>query len=120
MGLCLWYNPGCGTCRNALALLEEKGEKPELLRYMDTPPSEAELKTLLKKLGVPARELLRTKAKEYTELGLDKPGVSEEKLIAAMCAHPSLIQRPIIIDGNKAIIGRPAEKVLEIVRRKII
>lgn len=114
MGLCLWYNPGCGTCRNALALLEEKGKKPDIVRYMDTPPDEAELKALLKKLGVPASELLRTKAKEYKELGLDKLGVSEETLIAAMCAHPSLIQRPIIIDGNRAIIGRPAERVLEI------
>jgi len=114
MSLCLWYNPGCGTCRTALSLLEEKGETPEIVRYMDAPPSAAELKSLLKKLGVPARELLRTKAKEYTELGLEKPGVSEEKLIAAMCAHPTLIQRPIITCGNKAVIGRPAEKVLEI------
>lgn len=114
MGLRLWYNPGCGTCRSALALLEEKGETPDVIRYMDTPPSEAELKALLKKLGVPARELLRTKAKEYAALGLDRPGVSEEKLIAAMCAHPSLIQRPVAIDGNRAVIGRPAERVLEI------
>lgn len=115
--VCLWYNAGCGTCRTARALLEQQGITPQLVRYMDAPPAPQELRSLLKKLGIPARELVRTKAKEYLELGLQDAAVSEDVLIAAMCAHPSLIQRPIVIEGNKAIIGRPAERVLELAAR---
>ncbi len=114
MSVCLWYNPGCGTCRTALELLESEGKAPTLVRYMDSPPTEQEIRDILAKLSIPARELLRTKAKEYKELGLDRPGVSDDDIIAAMAEHPSLIQRPIVIDGNRAIIGRPAERVLTI------
>ncbi len=83
---------------------------------MDVPPTSQELRALLRKLGIPARELLRTKAREYLELGLENTGLSEDALIAAMCAHPGLIQRPVVIEGDKAIIGRPAERVLELAK----
>ena len=87
---------------------------PEIVRYLETPPSAAELKALLGKLGIGARQLLRTGEDEYKELDLANPSLGDEQLIQAMVAHPKLIERPIVIVGDKAVIGRPPEKVLEI------
>lgn len=112
----LYHNPRCSKSREALALLEAKGQEPRIVRYLDTPPDAATLKNLLKSLGISARELLRSKEPEYTELGLDDPKLSEAKLIAAMVAHPRLIERPIAVDGKRAVIGRPPEKVLELLK----
>jgi arsenate reductase len=111
----IYHNPRCSKSREALKLLEENGIEAEVVRYLDNPPSKEELKTLLKKLGISARELMRTKEKIYKELGL-KEIDDEEKLIEAMVQHPKLIERPIVIKGDKAVIGRPPVKVLELVK----
>lgn len=108
----IWHNPKCSKSREALALLEEKGEKIEVVKYLESSLSRQDIEVLLKKLGVSARELMRTKEDIYKELGLSD--VEEEaKLIDAMVEHPKLIERPIIIQGNRAVIGRPVERVVE-------
>ena len=113
----IFHNPRCSKSREALKLLEEQGVDVEVVRYLETPPSKEELKALLKMLGIGARELMRTKEKLYKELGL-KEVEDEEKLIEAMAEHPKLIERPIVIKDGKAVIGRPPEKVLEIVNNE--
>lgn len=110
----IFHNPRCSKSRGALELLEERGIQPEIIRYLETPPSAAELKALLGKLGIGARQLLRTGEDEYKELDLANPALGDDQLIAAMASHPKLIERPIVIVGDKAVIGRPPEKVLEI------
>lgn len=110
----LYHNPRCSKSREALALLEQKGVVPSLQLYMDKPPSTAELKQLLSMLGCSARELLRTSESAYRELNLANPELSEAQLIKAMCADPRLIQRPIAVSGERAIVGRPPEAILEL------
>ena len=112
--LTLYHNPRCSKSRGALELLEARGLTPTIVRYLETPPSVAQLQTLLGKLGIAARDLLRTGEDEYKALNLADTSLSEEQLIAAMAAHPKLIERPILIAGDKAMIGRPPEKILEI------
>ncbi|GBL54463.1 arsenate reductase [Pseudomonas citronellolis] len=112
--LTLFHNPRCSKSRGALELLEARGLAPTIVRYLETPPSAAELQALLGKLGIGARQLLRTGEDEYKALGLDDPQLSDAQLIEAMAAHPKLIERPILVAGDKAVIGRPPEKVLEI------
>lgn len=108
----IWHNPKCSKSREALKLLEEKGNSFEVFKYLDTPPSRGEITALLKKLGVSAGELMRTKEDVYKELGLANVS-DEEKLIDALVEHPKLIERPILIEENRAIIGRPVEKTIE-------
>ncbi|MDT4858224.1 Arsenate reductase [compost metagenome] len=112
--LTLFHNPRCSKSRGALELLEARGLQPQIVRYLETPPSAAELKALLQKLGIGARQLLRSGEDEYKSLNLADPSLSEDALIQAMVEHPKLIERPILIAGDKAVIGRPPEKVLEI------
>ncbi|MGH8437291.1 MAG: arsenate reductase (glutaredoxin) [Pseudomonas sp.] len=112
--LTLYHNPRCSKSRGALELLEARGLAPTLVRYLETPLSAAELQGLLGKLKLSARQLLRSAEDEYKTLNLADSSLSEEQLIAAMVAYPKLIERPILVVGNKAIIGRPPEKVLEI------
>ncbi|RRS29960.1 MAG: arsenate reductase [Epsilonproteobacteria bacterium (ex Lamellibrachia satsuma)] len=109
----IWHNPRCSKSRNAMLLLEEKGVEADVVKYLDTPPTKEELKALLKMLGMSARELMRTKEDIYKELGL-KDVEDEEKLIEAMLENPKLIERPIVIKDGKAAIGRPIEKVIEL------
>ncbi|WP_294953866.1 arsenate reductase (glutaredoxin) [Sulfurovum sp.] len=109
----IWHNPRCSKSRNAAALLEEKGIEAEVVKYLDTPPTKEEIKSVLEMLGISARELMRTKESVYKELGL-KEVEDEEKLIEAMAEHPKLIERPIVIKGSKAAIGRPIEKIVEL------
>lgn len=112
--LTLYHNPRCSKSRGALELLEARGLAPTVVRYLETPLSAGELQTLLSKLGIGARQLLRTGEDEYKTLSLADSSLSEAQLIAAMAAHPKLIERPILVAGNKAVIGRPPEKVLEL------
>lgn len=109
-----YHNPRCSKSRQALALLQARGIEPELVAYLDTPPSLETLRSLLAKLGLPARALLRRGEDAYKTLGLDDERLPEDALIAAMQAHPILIERPIFEHGDKAVIGRPPEKVLDI------
>jgi len=109
----IWHNPRCSKSRQTLGILEEKGVEAEVVKYLEETPSTEEIKEILKKLNISARELMRTKEDEYKTLGL-KDEKDEQKLIEAMAAHPKLIERPIVIKGNKAVLGRPPEKVLEL------
>ncbi|WP_369601810.1 arsenate reductase (glutaredoxin) [Hahella sp. SMD15-11] len=111
----IYHNPRCSKSRQTLSLLEERGIQPKVIRYLDTPPDAATLKALLGKLGMTARELIRTKEEEYKTLGLNDPSLSEEALIEAMVAHPRLIERPIVVAGDRAVLGRPPENVLELI-----
>jgi arsenate reductase (glutaredoxin) len=108
----IYHNPRCVTSRKTLALLEKKGVKPKVIEYLKTPPSAAELKRLLKMLGKTPRELMRSK--EAREAGLNKPGLTDSALIAAMVKNPIVIERPIVVNGSHAALGRPPEAVLEI------
>lgn len=107
----LWHNPRCSKSRQALKLLEEHGVTPKIVKYLETPPSVSEIEALLSTLAIDARALMRTKESIYKEEQLAKVENPQE-LIAAMAAHPKLIERPIIIHGQKAVIGRPPERLL--------
>ena len=112
--LTLYHNPRCSKSRGALELLEARGLTPTVVRYLDTPLDASQLRDLLAKLKISARQLLRTGEDEFKALNLADASLSEAQLIDAMAAHPKLIERPILVVGNKAVIGRPPEKVLEI------
>ncbi len=109
----IWHNPRCSKSRQTMELLNENGINAEVVKYLETQPTQEEITEVLKKLGISARELMRTKEDEYKELNL-KDENDEIKLIQAMASHPKLIERPIVIKGNRAALGRPPEKVLEL------
>jgi arsenate reductase len=111
--LTILHNPRCSKSREALKILEENGVNAEIVKYLDTPPSEEEIRNILKMLGISARELMRTKEAIYKELNL-KDVTDEDALIKEMAEHPKLIERPIVIKDGKAVIGRPPEKVLDL------
>ena len=111
----LYYNPRCSKCREALCVLEEKGIEPEIIEYLKTPPTEKQLTDILKKLRLKAEELLRKKEPLFIEKYKNKK-LSNAEWIKVMCKNPLLIERPIAIEGNKAVIGRPAERVIEILK----
>jgi len=113
MTVTIYHNPRCSKSRATLALLQDKGVSPEIVEYLNAPPSIEELKRILAMLGMKPRELLRTK--EAKEAGLDDPNLSDDALIAGMVANPIVIERPIVVSGGNARIGRPPESVLEIV-----
>ncbi|TFY84908.1 arsenate reductase (glutaredoxin) [Pseudomonas kairouanensis] len=112
--LTLYHNPRCSKSRGALELLEARGLTPTVVRYLETPLDAAQLKALLAKLGLSARQLLRTGEDEYKTLNLADASLSEAQLVAAIAAHPKLMERPVLETADKAIIGRPPENVLEI------
>ncbi len=107
----IYHNPRCSKSRQTLGLIEEKGIQPEIVLYLETPPSEKEIISILKKLGIAPRELLRKGEDAYKELGLKDDVHSDADLIQAMHKHPKLIERPIVIKGDKAVLGRPPENV---------
>ncbi|WP_062059693.1 arsenate reductase (glutaredoxin) [Cellvibrio sp. OA-2007] len=107
----LYHNPRCSKSREALSLLREQGQEPEIILYLETPPNAKTLKALLSKLGIGARDLLRKGEDAYKELNLADEKLSEAALIKAMVENPKLIERPIAINGDKAVIGRPPEHV---------
>ncbi|MCW8194326.1 arsenate reductase (glutaredoxin) [Proteobacteria bacterium 005FR1] len=111
----IYHNPRCSKSRQTLALLEEKGVEPQIVQYLETPPDAATLKGLLSKLGISARDLLRKGEDAYRENNLSDPNLSEDQLIALMVKHPKLIERPIVVKGDRAVLGRPPENVLELV-----
>ncbi len=114
MSVTIYHNPRCGKSRQTLELLRRRGVEPTVIEYLKTPPDKAALKRLLGLLGMSPRALMRTKEKEYKEGGLDDPNLDDDTLIAAMVAHPILIERPIVLAGGKAALGRPPENVLKI------
>ena len=112
MAVRIYHNPRCNTSRKTLALLREKGVEPEIVEYLKTPYTAAQLKTLLGQLNMPAKAVLRKK--EAAEAGIDPNKMNEEQLIAAMAKHPIVVERPIVVSGGKAALGRPPEKVLQV------
>ena len=110
----IFYNPKCSKCRLTMDILNDKGLKTTIVEYLITPPDSAELNKVLDLLGVEPRELMRKHEAPYKENNLDNPDLDRQQLIQAMINNPILIERPIIIKGNKATIGRPPEKVLDI------
>jgi len=111
----IYHNPRCSKSRETLALLQSKGIEPEVILYLDNPPDVATLKKLVKLAGFSsARELMRVKEEAYRLQNLGDKTLSEEDLLAAMVASPKLIERPIVVAKDKARLGRPPEKVLEI------
>ncbi|WP_349973684.1 arsenate reductase (glutaredoxin) [Pseudomonas caspiana] len=110
--LTLYHNPRCSKSRGALELLQARGLSPSIVLYLETPPDAGQLRDVLSKLGISARQLLRTGEDDYKTLNL--ADLSDDALIDAMVAHPKLIERPILVAGDKAVIGRPPENVLEL------
>ena len=114
MQITIWHNPNCGTSRNVLAALRERGLTPMVVEYLKTPPTETEIRSTLKKLGMSARELMRLRGTPAAELGLDQPGVGDDAIITAMIQHPILIERPVVLAGAKAMLCRPADRLVEL------
>lgn len=114
MTLTIFHNPRCSKSRETLRLIEEQGLTPRIQRYLDSPPDAETLEEILAMLNLEPRDLMRKKETEYQTLGLADPSLSREALIAAMVAHPKLIERPIVVKDGKAVLGRPPERVLEI------
>jgi arsenate reductase len=112
--LVLWFNSRCNTCRRALEILRARGHEPELRRYLEEPPSVEELRALLFKLGLPPHAVARTSEDEYQALRLSERTPREE-LLEALAQHPRILQRPILVRGDRAVVARPPERVLEII-----
>lgn len=111
----LYHNPRCSKSRAALDLLERRGLDVRVVRYLDDPLDAAALRVLLQQLDIAPRALLRTGEDAYRALGLDDAGKDNDAIIAAMAAHPSLIERPILVRGDRAVIGRPTERLLALI-----
>lgn len=109
----IYHNPRCSKSRTTLALLQEKGIDPDVVLYLEQAPDAAEIRGLLDKLGVPAAALVRKGEAEYREAGLSASS-SDDELVAAMAAHPRLIERPVVVRGERAVLGRPPENVLDL------
>ena len=114
MSVKIYHNPRCSKSRQTLQLLQDHAVEPQIVEYLKTPPSAAELRKVLQMLGIGPRELMRKKEPEYKQSGADNPELSDAQLIDLMIAHPKLIERPIVITDGKAALGRPPEQVLDI------
>ncbi len=113
----IYHNPRCSKSREALALLQQhQGSELKVVEYLKTPPTAAQLQAILTKLKLPARDLLRTKEAEYSSLQLDNPALTEQQLVNAMAEYPKLIERPIVINGERAAIGRPLSNISAILK----
>lgn len=110
----LWHNPACSKSRAALDVLRQRRIEPLIRDYLGDPPDAAELGTLLRRLALPARDLLRAGEADHARFGLDDRGLGASELIAAMAAHPHLIERPILVVGERAVIARPSERIGEL------
>ncbi len=117
MPVTIYHNPKCGTSRNTLAMIRNSGEEPTVIEYLKTPPSRAELVSLLARMGVGPRAVLRRKGTPYDALGLDNPALDDDRLIDAMLAEPVLIERPIVATPLGVRLCRPSEVVLELLER---
>tara|TARA_B110000967_G_scaffold65569_1_gene67694 strand:+ start:818 stop:1162 length:345 start_codon:yes stop_codon:yes gene_type:complete len=113
--LTIYHNPRCSKSRQTLSLLQDQGLEPEIVLYLETPPNPETLTLLLKKLGISACQLLRRGEQEYKDQSLADVSLSEQQLIDAMAKYPKLIERPVVVNGQRAAIGRPPEAVLEII-----
>lgn len=119
MSVTIYHNPACGTSRNTLALIRATGTEPQVIHYLETPPSREELVSLIRRMGIGPRDLLREKGTPYVELGLAEPSLTDDQLIDAMIEHPVLINRPIVVGPNGAKLCRPSEEVLSVLDRTL-
>ena len=110
----IYHNPRCSKSRQTLALIKDRGIEPEVVLYLNTPPDASTISELLEKLNMKARDIIRTGETAYMENNLKDPSLSEQALIEAIVTHPKLLERPIVVKGDKAIIGRPPENVLSL------
>lgn len=108
----IWFNQSCSKCESALQILLARGVDPNVVEYLEQPPSADEVRDVLRKLGLGPRDLIRSGERLYAELGLDD--AADDELIEAMAAHPILIERPVVVKGGRAVIGRPPERVVDI------
>ncbi len=113
--LVMYHNPNCSKSRETLQILRDNDREPVLVEYLENPPDEDELRRIIALLGVSARDLLRTTEQVYHDADLDDDTLSEDELIEAICEFPALLQRPIVVVGDRAVIGRPPNRVLEII-----
>ncbi len=114
MGVTIYHNPRCSKCRGAMEILEEKGIETEVVEYLKTPPDKATLEKLLEMLKMEPRELMRKGEPEYKQAGLDNPALTRDQLIEALVKYPVLIERPIVVSNGKAVIGRPPDRIVDI------
>ncbi len=114
MQVTIWHNPRCSKSRQTMALLTERGIDPEVFLYLETPPSAEAIDAVLNLLGRKPRDVMRKGEAVYSELNISDPGLDRDALVAAMAQNPILIERPIVINGSRAAVGRPPESVLDI------
>lgn len=114
MSVTIYHNPRCTKSRQTLQLLRDRGIEPKIIEYLKTPPTAAELDSILQKLNLEPRDLMRKKEAEYKATGMDNPDLDRQALINGMIATPKLIERPIVLANDKAALGRPPENVLTI------
>jgi arsenate reductase (glutaredoxin) len=113
MSVTIYHNPACGTSRNVLGLIRDSGREPTVIEYLKTPPSRTELISLIARMGMSVRDVLRRKGTPYDELNLDDPTLTDDQLIDAMMAHPILINRPIVVTPLGVKLCRPSETALD-------
>lgn len=114
MGVTVYHNPACGTSRNVLALLDQRGITPRVIEYLKSPPSRDEVRALAAKAGVPVRALLRDKAPPHAELGLADESLSDDALLDAIGQHPILLNRPIVVTDKGVALCRPKERLFDL------
>ncbi|MEE8156529.1 MAG: arsenate reductase (glutaredoxin) [Gammaproteobacteria bacterium] len=115
MSVTIYHNPGCSKSRRTLELIREKGIEPKIIEYLKNPPDTSTIERLLSLLNLQPRDLMRKNEAEYKDADLDNPNISRDALIESMHRHPILIERPIVVSGDRARIGRPPEDALEII-----
>ncbi|PVB61608.1 arsenate reductase (glutaredoxin) [Labrenzia sp. 011] len=119
MTITIYHNPKCGTSRNTLEMIRKSGVEPEVIEYLKTPPGRDELVSLIARMGIAVRDLLRQKGTPYDELGLDDAKWSDDQLIDFMMEHPILINRPIVVSDKGVRLCRPSEKVMDLLPKDI-
>ena len=119
MSVTIYHNPACGTSRNTLALIRATGTEPTVIEYLADPPSRQELVSLIERMGIPPRDLLRQKGTPYADLGLEDEALTDDQLVDAMIEHPLLINRPIVVGPRGVKLCRPSELVLDLLDRPL-
>jgi arsenate reductase len=120
MSVTIYHNPACGTSRNTLAMIRATGTEPTIIEYLKTPPSRDELVSLVQRMGIPLRDVLRRKGTPYDELGLDDATLSDDALLDAIGAHPILMNRPIVVTPKGVRLCRPSETVLDLLEAPLL